>query len=158
MKKFRDLTDEQVFNLASDYHNEAIKRKYNLNLKEQESNKKFLGKCFETTTSYLLVIDSRSRDVRYVEALVFDKEIVFKDNPVLRKMFSPEVAFKSIDFKGVRVESINLLQKTRKDITVRSEFKEITKEEFLKEYDKYVSELKNKVDELIKHNIEEDFC
>lgn len=155
MRTLKDLnlTDEEFEAIKEEMNTKKTKDIYNEYKKEILSHREYVGKCYKENDKekYIMVISGNGSNQFRVDALTFEFPVKFKKDYHLTKMFRAENIFANLEFDGITVEDYplfcnNLLLKRGKGPRVLDCLEEITKEEYYKQMDRYIAELKKVLD------------
>lgn len=113
-----------------------------------KSHEKLIGKCFKTNanikkTRYCKVISNRASNEYKVTCIIFDKQVSFDFNLPFRKMYHPgDMVAGRFYFDGIEVDEI-MVESAGFVLSLKSNYTEISEEEFREAYDNYCNELYN---------------
>lgn len=143
-----NLSEEELDSLQNQLNMRKKKKTYEGYIQQIEENKKYIGKCFKTKDNkkFIRVLSSKSSNQYRLECMCFEFPVSFSQNHFLTKIFNPEYAFSTIEFKGIYVEDFPLLCNdfpSRKR-TIDSLIS-ITEEEYFNKMQEYINELQKKV-------------
>ena len=108
-----------------------------------EEHKEYIGKCYKRTskdnTQYIKLVCAESENEYWMEALQFESPIKKTFIPIYHKKYFPgDGNFGKIEYKGINIDSIAWFTLLNK-----SDYKEITLEEFNSALDQHVEQLKD---------------
>ena len=145
-----NLTEKELDELQDQLNMRKQKQVYEQYIEAINKNRNYIGKCFKEKNKekYIRVLSAKSSNEYRCECMCFDFPIKYTNESFLRKIFTPDIAFGRIKFKGFYTEDYPLFCNhliSGKNMRVIDSLEEITEEEYFLKMDQYLKELQEKI-------------